>query len=45
MEYDIDVFQEFLLEKYKIEIHEEMKPENIFQILLQKELQSLQLHS
>jgi hypothetical protein len=45
MEYDFDVFEEFLLEKYKIEIHEEMKPEEIFEILLQKELQSLQLHS
>jgi hypothetical protein len=45
MEYDFDIFEEFMFEKHEIEIHEEMKPEEIFQILLQKELQSLQLHS
>jgi hypothetical protein len=45
MEYDFDIFEEFMIETHQIEINEEMKPEEILNRLLQKELQSLQLNS
>ncbi len=45
MECDYFVFEEFMIETHQIEINEEMKPEEILDRLLQKELQSLQLNS